>query len=106
MTGGFGGSGSWQVDAYTAPPPAESLGFRYEIFINGNLEHSVLNTRPEVFENVRAELANGVPDASSGSFRNFQVSTVQPERPVQPVEPIEPAVPQENYVYGELTFKT
>ena len=56
----------------------ENEGYVYEIFLDGNLEYSVVNTRPEVFSNVRAEFANAVPNAAVGEFRNFQLSTNEP----------------------------
>jgi len=86
LTGGWNGSGTWQIDAYTAPPPPQSLGFTYEIFINDVLEYSTTNNEPKVWTNVRAEIANGIPKSSSGRFRNFELSTTRPERPYPPVE--------------------
>ena len=70
--------------------------------INGNLEYSVVNSNPEVFSNVKAEVANkSFREASKGSFRNFQVSTNRPE-PVQPTEPPQPVVLPGNIQYGEF----
>jgi len=86
VSGGFNGYGTWDVEAYTAPPPPQSLGFRYEIFINDILEYSVINSAPKVFTNVKAEFANGIPRTANGIFRNFELSTTRPERPYQPVE--------------------
>ena len=86
LSGGFNGFGTWQIDAYTAPPPPMSLGFRYEIFINDQLEYTIINDEPKVWTNVRAEFANGIPQTSNGQFRNLELSTTRPERPYQPVE--------------------
>ena len=80
----------------------EDAGYRYEIYINGDLEYSVLNSSPEVFSNVRVELANqSFQEASKGSFRNFQISTNRPE-PVQPTEPPQPVILPGNIQYGEF----
>ena len=62
--------------------------YRYEIFIDGELEYSTENggvapetwTRPE-WTKARAEFANKMPTTAKGEFKNFQFSTTRPARP-------------------------
>ena len=80
----------------------EVAGYRYEIYINGDVEYSVLNSSPEVFNDVKAEFANeSFFEASRGNFRNLRVSTTRPE-PVQPTEPPLPVVLPGNIQYGRF----
>jgi len=61
--------------------------FNYEILLNGNSEYKIQNTSPAVWQNVRAEAANGwSKGASKGVFKNFQVSTTKPAKELPAVE--------------------
>ena len=60
----------------------------YEIFINGNLEYSIVNRTPFVgkkYVKLLADFANPMPETSKGRFRNLQLSTTRPERQVEPI---------------------
>ena len=59
-------------------PPISGSHYFWEVFVNGNLEHSVINKTPRTFENVKGEIANGLPLAVKGVFKNFRFETTKP----------------------------
>ena len=54
--------------------PLQGSHYFYEIFINDELKHSVLNKTPRTFENVKGEMANGLPLSVKGVFKNLSCS--------------------------------
>jgi len=84
VAGGWGGSGHFhKVEPKGGEPPLQGSHYFYEIFVNDELKHSVINKTPRTFENVKGEMANGLPLSVKGVYKNLSFQTTKPDKPVE-----------------------
>lgn len=87
--GGWGGNGYLNVKPKGGEAPISGSHYFYEVYLNGNLEHSAINETPQTFKKVKAEVANGLSHngrtflAAKGVTRNLSFQSSKPkDKPV------------------------
>ena len=57
--------------------PLQGSHYFWEVFVNDELKHSVINKTPRIFENVKGEMANGLPHSAKGVYKNLSFKTTE-----------------------------